>query len=1834
MSFKYILYFLLIFSLVGCKQEVVSPEELRQQVDAATDGLKFQITSQNPSSNASATIRVIGIDTGDNVTLFNDPYCANEIANEDATKTILDITATFTSEDTYDLFYIYTDSTNQEGNCNSTKLSYTYDATAPTAATFAFDAGGTTLTDNDLEVLVDITGISTGDYISVHLDSNCSSEVAGFIADSSNVTKELKVYVEPNQINVSTADGSDLDYGDNISIFSDSSCANIIDSKYSKGDDLVFDMSSSLSEVLSFYFIYTDNNSSSDCLELTDYYGYNTNDENLIFSFTASSVNQNLIVDQDYIYYYSVKDSAQNYYEVSSETCHTTGLTYTLDTTAPTAATSITFPATLNIETNNILTATNVDAGDTIRIYSDSNCSALDETATVSNTASSIENIELSVSFTMTETSSQLLNYYFTQENSEGTTDCARVGSFTSTNTANTNLPIFDIYVQPYVLKATNLDSTWAQIEIFKNNGCSVEVTEDSTTDGEIDFEFDIARETVESYYFVYTTFSGASNCYKVSNYFLNNPADNNVPLFRLSDYVNDNENSFVVTVNGLANTDEIDFYTSASCSVSSYIGGSTISADPETVTLTFSTAGNYNIYYKLSDPSGNYGSSDEGECIAADLYYEYDNGNPVDHTMEMVSPTFLLTQDENVALTELNQANGTFTFYQTTPSATLYVYEGEDCTGDNLYTDTVSSSTTDVLLAYNEITENHISYKELNGSTTITSCQNFNFKPLKKDGVENTVEIKFTGLEVGTSLVIYEDTACGGDELYSNTVLSSTQTVKIPLPESYSYVFSSKQIDNAENETSSGCISSNPDGDALEYSYHKVKDLAIGQYHTCAVIETSSTTGKLYCWGRNNNNQLGEASSDSLLNVPGLAAIDEDAQTVSTYQDSVCFVDNAADVYCFGENANSELADGGTTDQSAPVNIASGYNDVKLGLYHGCALSTGNEIACWGYDNYGEVGNNNPGNPNTTPQDFLLDTTPTNYSDAQSIALGDYHSCLIDSDQRFMCWGLGLNGQLGNSLNENIDSIHDPYAGALAPISSTIVYEPGATTEINFTKIDAGIDFTCALTDQGRIMCWGNNLRNQLGGAKEEDSNGVEYVVTNTNKPLYIDSTLTFTDLSVAGDSACAISSSGYVYCWGNGHTNIQQISNSFKYTSVETGKNHSCAISEEGQIHCWGLNNFGQLGNASSISTNTPVITDFDFNRTKLSILNTNNEVISSIDLKNDLTGVLDTILYYSNNNERYETIAGEISVKFTVKLENTSQNDAIINTSSITFSANKDGSDTEDYTDQFRFEETEINGTSAYPGDNGDCSSTLTSGSSCTIVIEYIPTRPRPMGMTVMLNISYSDNDRTYIERIPVTAYSERSLSNIKILDENGNDLTSTLIFNDTTGSVTESIALSDGMTTATITNNTGVKANISKLTFVGEDKGLFSLNGSYPGSGGDCGETLEIGASCDVGITETGSGTLNANLEVLVTPYDTSINATLGQMHKSILLSNNDTTVTVQNPNSYKVFIRDADFIGVDASRFSFNGSTYPGTSGTCESTLDANATCTLNVTDSSPGSLPVAYVELTLEKYTDGSTVDVITSTAKRIITLENTGTENYSFTNVTISGNDADQFKFTGGYFPGKNGTCSASLSSSSTCEIEIEYAPDEDDYQDGTPGLIASLVIAMNDGTQSSLIEIPFHAYSHIYEPYLTTTDEEGNDQTGNIIYVNTSATPAAIVTDTVSYLVTITNTGVDKDNITESGGVITGDTSTSYPTATNISFTISGDDPTEFNIGSAGTCGTRLAAGESCTVEIEYSPTNTTPVGGGILHKGILNVSMENELHDDSVTNYTQDIGGYVDN
>ncbi len=266
----------------------------------------------------------------------------------------------------------------------------------------------------------------------------------------------------------------------------------------------------------------------------------------------------------------------------------------------------------------------------------------------------------------------------------------------------------------------------------------------------------------------------------------------------------------------------------------------------------------------------------------------------------------------------------------------------------------------------------------------------------------------------------------------------------------------------------------------------------------TCAL----TTANRLFCWGPNDEGQLGcnsLAEKDAPTEVSGAH---DDWTAVSAGQFLTCGIRafGGGTLWCWGDlyYSGDPGLSGLRMTRPAQVGEANGWLDVKLGFVNACAIRddggartlwcwsngamtqiTGTDwvsvsvgvghtcgirddgaartLWCWGQNGYGQLGLGDTASyPFTTPQPVGSD------GDWEEIVARDTTTC-GRRGQTVYCWGSNTYGQTG--------------VAAGAP-----VLERTPLAGVEAAGLWLGSGFACALTVDHRLLCWGNNAWGQLG--------------------------------------------------------------------------------------------------------------------------------------------------------------------------------------------------------------------------------------------------------------------------------------------------------------------------------------------------------------------------------------------------------------------------------------------------------------------------------------------------------------------------------------------------------------------------------------------------------------------------------------------------------------------------------------------------------------------------------------------------------------------------------
>jgi len=182
---------------------------------------------------------------------------------------------------------------------------------------------------------------------------------------------------------------------------------------------------------------------------------------------------------------------------------------------------------------------------------------------------------------------------------------------------------------------------------------------------------------------------------------------------------------------------------------------------------------------------------------------------------------------------------------------------------------------------------------------------------------------------------------------------------------------------------------------------------VATGQGHGCGI----RAPGRLYCWGRNTDSQLGQGfTQPEQLRSPTQVGDDADWVEVGCSQSTTCARKRNGSLWCWGAQGSGALAVGDTTPRPTPAQVPaySDWSASTVGTFHTCGLRPGGEIWCAGRNTEGQIGA--PDLVDSLPSMMRADPT----SGWVEVRAGRFFTCARRADDSVWCMGHNNSRQLG----------------------------------------------------------------------------------------------------------------------------------------------------------------------------------------------------------------------------------------------------------------------------------------------------------------------------------------------------------------------------------------------------------------------------------------------------------------------------------------------------------------------------------------------------------------------------------------------------------------------------------------------------------------------------------------------------------------------------------------------------------------------------------------------------------------------------------------------------
>jgi alpha-tubulin suppressor-like RCC1 family protein len=274
------------------------------------------------------------------------------------------------------------------------------------------------------------------------------------------------------------------------------------------------------------------------------------------------------------------------------------------------------------------------------------------------------------------------------------------------------------------------------------------------------------------------------------------------------------------------------------------------------------------------------------------------------------------------------------------------------------------------------------------------------------------------------------------------------------------------------------------------------------------------------------------------------------------------CGLDADGAIWCWGSNAIGAIGTGDGRDRYEPVRVdgPDGWEQLSVGREGTCAIRTGGELWCWGTGNVTGLGDQ------SSPERLVVPATTWT-----AISVGYEGFCAIAGDGVLWCrWSDGMPSP----------PVETPTGDAALPIKS----------------VSASNGTMCLIDNSDALWCWGTNDYGQAGSGTPPDP-----VAT----PMQIAIGTPWASVAVGQDHACAITTDGALYCWGECDFNqtgsgnnqpetcvVPERFGTDTYRSVDPGDEHTCAVRSDGALVCFGVGDDGELADLGGDRDTGPVI------------------------------------------------------------------------------------------------------------------------------------------------------------------------------------------------------------------------------------------------------------------------------------------------------------------------------------------------------------------------------------------------------------------------------------------------------------------------------------------------------------------------------------------------------------------------------------------------------------------------------------------------------------------
>ena len=350
--------------------------------------------------------------------------------------------------------------------------------------------------------------------------------------------------------------------------------------------------------------------------------------------------------------------------------------------------------------------------------------------------------------------------------------------------------------------------------------------------------------------------------------------------------------------------------------------------------------------------------------------------------------------------------------------------------------------------------------------------------------------------------------------------------------------------------------------------------------------VNVDPQTTSFFSWGANSNGQLGQNTTtqfSSPVQIPGTSwssITGGNAHSLATKTDGT--------LWAWGQNANGQLGKNDIIRYSSPVQIpGTSWSSISGGNYHSLATKTDGTLWSWGYNNFGNLGQND-----RTKFSSPVQIPGTTWSSISGGGSGGNHSLATKTDNTLWAWGYNYFGQLGqNNTTDSSSPVQIPGItwssissgsghslatktdgtlwswgfgnnGQLGQGDRTDVSSPVQVPGTSWSSIDGGNAHSLATKTDNTLWSWGNGSHGKLG----------QNTTTNVSSPVQIPGT-SWSSITGGNAHSLATKTDNTLWAWGSGadgrlgQNTTTQFSSPVQipgtsWNKISGGSNHSLAI------------------------------------------------------------------------------------------------------------------------------------------------------------------------------------------------------------------------------------------------------------------------------------------------------------------------------------------------------------------------------------------------------------------------------------------------------------------------------------------------------------------------------------------------------------------------------------------------------------------------------------------------------------------------------------------------